>query len=139
MFDERACSQSFGVNRIELSRRRFACHYGVRREEMKFLDQAQLSQRNDMMLDMMVFQLSAEVLGIQREERSFSYPATWWDAFKLRWFPDFLRRHYPARLTVVRFADVYDLYPSLDIPGHKPVLYIPEPVRDARLEADDHA
>ena len=34
--------------------------------------------------------------GESGETRTISYPLTWWDAFKVRWFPRWLLAKYPA-------------------------------------------
>ncbi len=45
------------------------------------------------------------------------HPASWWDAFKERWFPDWLQRHFPLSYTRI-YHDVkhYHLYPKMAIP-----------------------
>lgn len=45
------------------------------------------------------------------------YPTTWWDAFKDRWFPGWLKRRYPPAFTrTVLNAQV--IYPNLRLPDH---------------------
>jgi hypothetical protein len=46
------------------------------------------------------FRLVYEVYA-REAERDVTYPATWWQHFKQRWFPAWLLRRYPVRLTVV--------------------------------------
>ena len=52
----------------------------------------------------------------QREEVTFSYPATWWQMFKRRWFPAWLERRYPVREQAVKkevIVRVQVVYPKL--------------------------
>ena len=46
---------------------------------------------------------TAHLLGnvVHREVRHYSHPASWWQGFKAALFPDWLRRHYPVRMTEV--------------------------------------
>lgn len=49
-------------------------------------------------------------------EESIKYPATWWDAFKIRFFPRWARKRWPSRLTVQNAAW---LFPDLNIPQER--------------------
>ena len=52
----------------------------------------------------------------QREEVTFSYPATWWQMFKVRWFPAWLERRYPVRERTAKkdvVVRVQVVYPKL--------------------------
>jgi hypothetical protein len=35
--------------------------------------------------------LSVTIFGVEEDSISVHYPATWWDAFKRRWFPTFVK------------------------------------------------
>ena len=52
-----------------------------------------------------------------------TYPSTWWDAFKARWFPTWLLRKYPARTTTI-CVRAFDAYPSLTIQAQPGVRHI---------------
>ena len=52
----------------------------------------------DLMLGLRVF-LARE--NLEAVERSVEYPATWWDAFKGRWFPGWVLLRWPVRHTRV--------------------------------------
>jgi hypothetical protein len=43
-----------------------------------------------------------------------SCPNTWWDAFKLRWFPRWLLWRFPAKRTMIRYAAI-----NIDEPVYK--------------------
>jgi len=49
------------------------------------------------------------------EDVKYSWPTTWWDAFKYRFFPAWLQYHYPVNHTH-RGHKVYLQYPDLAIP-----------------------
>lgn len=75
----------------------------------------------------LVMQLRASLLAAATAQRTVTYPATWWDAFKLRWFTARLLRRFPAQMTHIDFR-MEQVFPDLCIPGHKAVIHIPEPV-----------
>jgi len=50
--------------------------------------------------------------------KTVSYPATWWDAFKRRWFPASWLRRWPVRFeSVTMEACAY--YPDIEVPGEE--------------------
>jgi hypothetical protein len=55
--------------------------------------------------------------------QEITYPEDWWQAFKERWFPDWLKEKYPIKYTKV-VIDVWELYPTLQpaLPDHQPIL-----------------
>jgi hypothetical protein len=59
-------------------------------------------------------QIRGYVLGERMEDqsRSVTYPATWWDAFKERWFPKRALKRWPAKRTTFT-VDVKVIYPEL--------------------------
>jgi hypothetical protein len=62
----------------------------------------------------MLIQMIQDVL-IQRELLA-EYPSTWWDAFKLRWFPKWALKRWPV---VMNRIDGEILYPQIAIPHQK--------------------
>lgn len=42
-----------------------------------------------------------------------SFPTTWWDAFKVRWFPDWAMKRWPAEIT---YLEARTYFPDLEIP-----------------------
>lgn len=51
-----------------------------------------------------------------RREFTCSYPASWWQHFKQRWFPEWLLRRFPVELETKRFvamAEARALFPEL--------------------------
>ncbi len=46
----------------------------------------------------------------------FSYPSDWWQAFKERWFPEFLREKFPVEYKYIdKTVHVYKVCPHLNI------------------------
>lgn len=78
----------------------------------------------------MVMQLCATLYGRRNEGQEIRYPATWWDAVKLRWFPAWLLRRYPPVHVVHKTVET-ELFPNVaPIPGQRSlVLREFEPVR----------
>jgi len=72
----------------------------------------------------LLLRITVRIAGKQYDERIVSYPATWWDGFKLACLPTLCRwfRHAP-RMTVVRF-EASAFYPSIQIPNHKPFVQV---------------
>ncbi len=55
---------------------------------------------------------SVMVYGEDLEPITITVPEDWWQAFKQRWFPQFLLKRYPAR-TVTHTWDVKQMYPDI--------------------------
>lgn len=51
------------------------------------------------------------------------YPRDWWQSFKQRWFPEWALKHWPV-IERDEIVDVKALYPTINIPGHKPVINV---------------
>lgn len=66
-----------------------------------------------------IIELRATLLGQRHHVAEFKWPATWWDAVKLRFYPRWLLRRYPVRYRFERVTALA-LLPTLDlkIPGH---------------------
>ena len=47
------------------------------------------------------------------EELLTSFPADWWQAFKARWFPIWLRGRFPVRVTEIRVRHKFPEYHQL--------------------------
>lgn len=41
------------------------------------------------------------------------YPTTWWDAFKVRWYPEWLLKKFPPNITKL---EAVALYPKISMP-----------------------
>lgn len=52
-------------------------------------------------------------VAVQRIPNSLRYPATWWDALKLRWFPAWALGRWPAQYAQY---DAMVLYPEIALP-----------------------
>lgn len=70
----------------------------------------------EIMTDMIVLRVSGDLLGERVGERSCRWPADWWQAFKARWAPAWVRRRWPvqyATFTVTTTAVYPDFLPAL--------------------------
>lgn len=65
--------------------------------------------------DHLVFRLHVYVFGEDLGIKEISYPANWWEAFKDRWFPDWLKHRFPVRFQTERWC-AKSLYPHLKRP-----------------------
>lgn len=64
----------------------------------------------DEMSQRIIYQLRWQTLG---RVTTYTHPKTWWDAFKIRFFPMWLRRKFPEQMTVI---EAYQLFPDLPFP-----------------------
>jgi len=79
----------------------------------RFLDDLQFEKIEDEITGRMIYLLKCWVWGKQvckTVEETTAIPLTWWDAFKERWFPNFLQKRFPIKYktinTVVRHFHV---------------------------------
>jgi hypothetical protein len=63
---------------------------------------------------------SMNIYGRDLEKFEFEYPADWWQAFKDRFFPDFIKKIYPVKYNKF-IVDTRVLYPGFNpVNGHDP-------------------
>lgn len=73
-------------------------------------------------LDACAVRLKKYVWSERLADESVSWPTTWWDAFKARWFPRWALRRWPAKYSHADFR-IYRGYPDLVLPDQKSVLF----------------
>lgn len=64
--------------------------------------------------DYLMTTVSQAIWGMENKPVYIEYPETWWDAFKNRWFPEWLLRYYPTNW-IEWYIDSKTLYPLLEI------------------------
>lgn len=79
---------------IRLERERFQIGMKAGRISVRDRHHWELEQREDM-----IARLTYEVYG-RRAERTVSWPETWWDAVKQRWFPAWALKRWPVVMHV---------------------------------------
>lgn len=89
----------------------------IDRHALASVRQAKAEAYLDHITGQMVAQLAARVATEELESKSASWPATWWDAVKQRWFPAWLLRRYPVRMESVRI-EARALFPTVELPEH---------------------
>ena len=109
------------IRRLVCERVRVALTEVVDWESLQSLrSTARMVDHFDEMQRMMVRRLVAEFPAILDERIQFheSYPENWWEAFKDRWFPEWLKRRYPVRFREIHIdRPVYKaVCPHLEIP-----------------------
>ena len=62
--------------------------------------------------ELLEVRLSAEIWGELVKRQEVCYPKDWWQAFKLRWFPPWMKKRWPVKEIHV-IMDAVALYPSL--------------------------
>ena len=66
------------------------------------------------LLNELCMQIKAEVIQSRPAQRTMTFPKTWWDAFKIRWFPSWALRTWPATEIKVHL-EAYALLPNLPV------------------------
>lgn len=74
-------------------------------------------------LEGLVLTVERRVWARQIDEQEIKYPATWWDAFKERWYPAWALLRWPAQHRCHSWK-AYHTYPGLLIKGQSPTLHI---------------
>lgn len=57
------------------------------------------------------------------QEYPVSYPADWWQAFKERWFPAWVKRRWPVKYTRYTIK-AWEVYPRVLLPPHDEFKYV---------------
>ena len=72
----------------------------------------------DHVADYVVMRFTAFVASEQIDHVTFSYPLTWWDAFKLRWAPQWALKRWPAqkKTTTIKVKALYPHWVDLKRP-----------------------
>lgn len=71
-------------------------------------------ENDDFVHDWTTLRIQGYLWGESGETKTISYPATWWDALKARWFPLWLLARYPAVYQHYQI-DLKTLYPNFRI------------------------
>ena len=75
-------------------------------------------------LDEIAMRIKYEIVGLQYKVATVSYPADWWQAFKDRWFPTWVKRRWPVKM-VTKTIQARELYPKEKlIPGAEIRLHV---------------
>ena len=91
---------------VELEKVRYAVRQSF---DKSFLREIVVHDQVDQLADTIVFHLEGSILGDCQPCAPEEVPVDWWDAFKSRWFPGWLKRRYPPRFRTVykRQAKLY--------------------------------
>jgi len=119
------------VDSVTLERLKYAATHRVSKELWSAaLEQSRfkVSEAVSWLFDDICLQMAAHLWAqeIDKAEAVVRYPRTWWDAFKLAYFPAFMRRWFPAkhteeRVTLKRFVGFPNL-PHYPADWGKPVI-----------------
>jgi len=108
------------MNTVELEKIKFGC---IQRISKQFLDAA-CEYQYDFIYDQVEMYMTGFLIGERLPDITVSYPKDWWEAFKDRWFPKWLRKRYPIILqnhTLSRSVVYPDLKVSLPKNNYKVV------------------
>jgi hypothetical protein len=82
------------------------------KEEIEDFVDPEMDWYYDAMYGELSLQFRSWLYGEQMARQEVSYPAGWWQAFKFRWFPGFLKSVWPVEYETV-IMDAKILYPEL--------------------------
>jgi hypothetical protein len=104
------------MERVMLEVFKFSVQYHMDMSHAQFQVEPEVFYRNliDRAGKDMVMRLTAKIAGQQLPD--IKYPADWKQAFKERWFPQWLLKKYPVKY---KQFEVKALYPYLSIPPHQ--------------------
>lgn len=70
---------------------------------------------HDVLAGMILVNVRASFAGKHLDQQSIEHPYDWWQAFKERWFPAWLKRLSPVRYAVYTMTAI-EYYPQLSLP-----------------------
>ena len=104
------------VNELVLQKIRF----GATQIENCFPQGLRYDVERDYIRDRFIHLLTWNLLGKEIETRK--YPETWWDAFKNRWYPKFLKKRFPVKWDAFK---LYNICPHINYDwGKQPNIHI---------------
>ena len=110
------------VTEITLDIEKIAAQQVVGREWLKHLELRQAETGDDWFMDTITLQMVRQIASVGGESITIpeiTVPATWWDAFKARYFADLLLRWFPVRYRTLQHERTYqavELLPNVDLP-----------------------
>jgi hypothetical protein len=121
LFRDDACAMDALVtHRLELQSQRWAARLHV--SPRALMNRTHMETSVGMEVEGLVVHLWHDVYG-QRAEQTVTYPATWWDAFKTRFFPAWALKRWPAQHASVT-VQAHALFPELEGVGrHQMIVY----------------
>ena len=125
------------MSEIQLERFKFCVFSWITQDLIKDFSispELDISLHSNFMSNEIVFRIRQDVLGQQLDKVEVRYPWDWWQAFKQRWFPQWLLKRYPV-VEMVKVIDIRALYPKITIPDHKPVINVWQ--HEYRFPVDD--
>lgn len=109
------------MDKVELEKIKFAF---IQELSPHLLD-AGVEFRENFFTDRVVMMVTGYIWGEKADQESIRYPADWWQAFKLRWFPERAIARWPIVYTVYDLTPM-TLYPKfrISVPRETHVLKI---------------
>ena len=112
------------IKKVTLERLQFSAQAVI---DLDVLDQIRFTPTFQTWVDStarhMVLSMKRDVLGQRLTKIHESYPATWWEAVKLRFYPEWLLKRCPPKMQYI-IVDAHALYPKIEIPNQEPHIYI---------------
>lgn len=86
------------MNEVTLQKIRFAVTQNLYPQDLQY------DIHHDYMHDRMIHMLNWNLLGKEIETRT--YPSTWWDGFKAKYYPKWLKARYPPEFDTFRLHNI---------------------------------
>jgi len=128
---------------IKLEQIRFRFQSWLTRDALETAEMYNVTVKmiTDQVKDRFLLDMDAFFLGEHVSDHLITYPEDWWQAFKDRWFPDWLIKKYPIKLTVHKFEYkmIYDKFKcQLPEESHKLIMN-KRPIMDCDKETIEGA
>ncbi len=118
------------IRKVQLKKLKLVAMTWITDELLKsFAEQPEtkLIEHAEFLSNEVVLQVIQCVWGKELERQEHEYPSNWWQAFKARWFPEWMLKQYPAKMTRVVLV-ARELYPNVTFPESKPRIAIDKTV-----------
>jgi hypothetical protein len=114
------------ITKIELEKIKFVAMQYISDEfanEFAISPQVEVTNGLSWMLEKTVIRIRQDIFGRQLDKVEIRYPSDWWQAFKQRWFPEWLLKRYPV-IEEIKIVDILALYPDINLPGHRGIINV---------------
>lgn len=116
------------ISRVRLEVARYAARTDIPENNLRIEQYTEEATRT------MIMEFHAKVASKKYAVKTVSYPATWWDAFKKRFYPARWLKRWPVVFEEVTMeASAY--YPDIEIPGHAAFVDIAHKARRRTYES----
>lgn len=109
---------NYSVSEWQLPVQTYAVQSRVSAYGQELMGATKFQEFRQVMRDELVMQLKAEFASMEPQYQEFSWPTTWWDALKLRWFPRWALRRWPSDMSRITLTE-RTAFPDIAVPPNQ--------------------